>query len=149
MGDPKLEWSTIKLCMANWQKIIPLGRLLHVVVDIEGVKVLAYFKVIQIVDDTDPYPSLLGLDWDIDMDGLINPKKWRMEFETNGTTVIIPLDPVEGVRYKKTMCADEDIDHIYRVTLRDEDWINRTTDGSINCKKYNSFFSYSEEELEK
>ena len=27
MGEPKLEWSTIHLCMANQQKIIPLGRL--------------------------------------------------------------------------------------------------------------------------
>ena len=27
MGEPKLEWSTIQLRMANQQKIIPLGRL--------------------------------------------------------------------------------------------------------------------------
>ena len=41
MGEPKLEWSTIQLRMANQQKIIPLGRLSKIVVDIAGVKVWA------------------------------------------------------------------------------------------------------------
>ena len=39
MGEPKLEWSTIQLRMANQQKIIPLGRLSGIMVDIAGVKV--------------------------------------------------------------------------------------------------------------
>ena len=39
MGEPKLEWSTIQLRMANQQKIIPLGRLSKILVDIAGVKV--------------------------------------------------------------------------------------------------------------
>ena len=41
-------------------------------VDIAGVKVQAEFEVIQIVEDADPYPTLLGLDWAIDMGGIIN-----------------------------------------------------------------------------
>ena len=61
--------------MANKQNIIPLGRLSKVVVKIEGVKVMADFEVIQIVDDTDLYPALLGLDWAIYMDGVINMKR--------------------------------------------------------------------------
>ena len=40
MGELKLEWSTIPLWMANQQKIIPLGRLPQVVVNIKGVKVM-------------------------------------------------------------------------------------------------------------
>ena len=83
MGEPKLEWSTIQLRVANQQKIIPLGRLSKVVVNIEGVKVMENFEVIQIVDDIDPYPALLGLDWAIDMDGVINLKGKIMEFERN------------------------------------------------------------------
>ena len=43
MGEPKLEWSTIQLDMANQQNFIPLGRLLQVVVDITGVKLCAKF----------------------------------------------------------------------------------------------------------
>ena len=78
---------------------------------------LADFKVIQIVDDTDPYPALLILDWAIDMDGIINLKKWRMEFENNGTKVIIPLDPAEGEIYTNRVRIDDDIDHIYKLTM--------------------------------
>ena len=61
--------------MADQQKIVPLGRLSKVVVDIARVKVRADFEVIQMVEDLDPYPSLLGLDWAIDMGGIINLKK--------------------------------------------------------------------------
>ena len=99
MGEPKLEWSTIQLRMANQQKIIPLGRLSKIMVDIIGVKVQADFKVIQILEDVDPYPALLCLDWAIDMGGIINLKKRSMVFENSGTRVIIPLDPAEGERY--------------------------------------------------
>ena len=67
-------------------------------VDITGVKVWADFEVIQIVEDVDPYPMLLGLDWAIDMGGIINLKKMSMVFETEATRVIVPLDPTEGER---------------------------------------------------
>ena len=97
MGEPKLEWPTIQLRMANQHKIIPLGWLLKVMVDIAGVKVLADFEVIEIVEDADPYPALLGLEWDIDVGGVINLKKCSMVFENNGTRIIVPLDPAEGV----------------------------------------------------
>ena len=48
--------------MANQQNIIPIGRLPKVMVDIARVRVLANFEVIEIVEDADPYPPLLGLD---------------------------------------------------------------------------------------
>jgi len=44
-------------------------------VDIEGVSMLADFKVIKIVDDNNPYLALLGIDWATDMNGVINLKK--------------------------------------------------------------------------
>ena len=74
MGEPKLEWSTIQLRMANQQKIIPLGVLPKIVVDITGLKVWADFEVIQIVEDADPNPVLLGFDWAIHMGSIINLK---------------------------------------------------------------------------
>ena len=61
--------------MANQQKIIPLGRLSKIVVDITGAKVRADFEVIQIVEYVNPYLTLLGSDWAIDMGNIINLKK--------------------------------------------------------------------------
>jgi hypothetical protein len=40
MGKPKLIYSPIRLRMANQQAVRPFGRLEHVLVDIDGVKVL-------------------------------------------------------------------------------------------------------------
>ena len=74
MGEPKLDWSTIQLLMANQQNITPLGRFSNVMVDIIGVKALADFEVIEIVEDMDPYPALLGLHWAINIEGVINLK---------------------------------------------------------------------------
>ena len=96
MGEPKLEWSNIQLCMENQQKIIPLGRFSKITVDIAGVKARVKFEVIEIVEYADPYPALLGLDWAIDMGSIINLKKRSMVFENNGTRVIVPLDLTEG-----------------------------------------------------
>ena len=52
-----------------------MGWLYGVNVDIEGVSVIADFEVIEIVDDNNSYPALLGIDWAIDMNGVINLKK--------------------------------------------------------------------------
>ena len=62
MGEPKMERSTIQLRMVNHQRIIPLGRFPKIMIDIKGVKILADFEVIEMVEDTDPYPTLLGLE---------------------------------------------------------------------------------------
>ena len=78
---------------------------------------------------------LLGLYWAIDMDGIINLKKRRMDFESNGTIFIIPLDLAKGHRYTESVRHDDDIDHIYKLTRRDEDWINPTAYGSLNWEK--------------
>lgn len=52
-----------------------------VTVDIEGSSTMVDFKVIEIVDDSNPYPALLGIHWAFDMEMIINLKKHRMEFE--------------------------------------------------------------------
>lgn len=64
--------------MVNLQKIIPRGWLYRVKVDIEGVSMVENFKVIEIVDDSNLYLALLGIDSDIDMNGFINLKKKTM-----------------------------------------------------------------------
>jgi hypothetical protein len=63
MGKPKFIYSPINLRMDNQQAVIPFGRLKHVPVDINRVRMFADFKVIEIVDDSCPYSTLLGIDW--------------------------------------------------------------------------------------
>ena len=48
---------------------------------IEGIHASAYFDLIDIVDDTNPYPTLLGIDWAIDNQTIINFKKRILSFE--------------------------------------------------------------------
>ena len=81
-----------------------------------GVKVCVDFEVIKFLDDADPYPALLGLDWAIDMGGIINLKCRSMIFENNGMWVIIPLDPAEGEWYIEPVCEGDEVDHIYKLT---------------------------------
>ena len=75
MGKLKLIYSPIKLRMANQQAISPFGRLEHVLVEINGVRMFAYFEVIEIVDDNCPYPVLLGIDWDFNNSIVVDLKK--------------------------------------------------------------------------
>jgi hypothetical protein len=49
MGKPKLIWSPIQLRLVNQHKIVPIGRLLGVNVNIDGVRSIVDFKVIEIV----------------------------------------------------------------------------------------------------
>ena len=66
MGKLHLDWSPIQLWLENKAKVLPIGRLSHVPIDIEGLHTFVDFEVINIVDDTNPYLSLLGIDWAID-----------------------------------------------------------------------------------
>ena len=132
LGRPVLQWSMIQLRMANQQKSIPIGPLQGVTIDIEGASALTNFEVIEIVDDSIPYPMLLGIDWATDMHRVINLKKQKMIFENKSLCVIVPLDPVEGSRYTKLVCdykSDDDLDCLYKITTQDQYWVNPTVDG--------------------
>lgn len=124
MGIPSLQWCPIQLHMANQQKIIPMGCLYGVIVDIEGASALDDFEVTEIVDDNNPHPSLLGTDWAFDMDAMINLKNIRMKFEKKVLMVIVPLDLAEGARYTEPVRDYEegdDLDQIYKTIVHDED----------------------------
>lgn len=111
-----------------------MGRLYGVTVDIGGESTLANFEVIEIVDDSNPYPMLLGIDWAFNMDAVIHFKKWRMVFEWKDLRVIVPLDPSKGARYTEPVCDYEegdDLDQIYNINVGAENWINPTTNGWI------------------
>ena len=112
MGKPPLEWSPIQLRLANQAKVLPVGRLGQVQVDIEGLHTFVDFKVIDIVDDTTPYPALLGIDWAMENQTIINFKRRILSFEDDEMWVIAPLDPLEGPRYVEPVLNKGHGDHL-------------------------------------
>ena len=87
-------------------------------VDLDGLCTKSYFEVIEIVDGTTPYPSLLGLDWEFENQAIINLKTRKMAFESGEYRVIAPLDPLEGERFIEPTCLDlEEINHLYKTTV--------------------------------
>jgi hypothetical protein len=66
MGEHQLWYSPIQLKLENQHRVVPIGSLKWIHVDLYGVHTMAYFEVIDIVENTSPYPTLLGLDWDFD-----------------------------------------------------------------------------------
>jgi hypothetical protein len=57
------------------------------------VKTKTDFEVIDIIDDSNPYPILLGIDWEFDNNVVLNLKKRHMSFEMDTLCVIASLDP--------------------------------------------------------
>jgi hypothetical protein len=57
------------------------------------VRTFEYFAVIEIVDDSFPYPTLLGIDWDFNNMTIVDLKNKRNTFEGDGLRIIAPLDP--------------------------------------------------------
>jgi hypothetical protein len=96
MGKPNLTRSPIQLRLANQHKIVPIGRLTHVNVNINGVCNIADFKVITIVDGRKPYLYFIIHDLDFDNQTIIDLKKRQMIFEVEYLRVIAPLDPTKG-----------------------------------------------------
>ena len=151
MGKPSLVWSPIQLRLANQQKIVTLGRLLSVPIDIDGVSTLADFEVIEIIDDSNPYPALLGIEWAMANAAVINLKRRQMTFEGNGLRVIIPLDPSQGERYTEPLRDEgeqDTLDHIYNITATDADYVEPNTDGVMDWQCDNSCMSDSDDGLE-
>jgi len=135
--------------MENNQNIFPFRRLPSVTVDIEEIHTTADFEVIDIVDESNPYPSFLGLDWEFENMAIINLKKRQMLSEGNKMRIIIPLDPSEGVRYTKPVREEycvTDIDNIYQIIGKEQDCVNPTTEGKLSWENDSSCTSDSEEE---
>ena len=100
-------------------------------VDVEGPRTYANFKVIDIVDNKNPYPTLLGIDWDIDNQTIINFKKRIMYFEDSEMRVVAPIDPLEGHRYVELMHSkgqENYLDQLYNIMSSKEDYINPVAD---------------------
>jgi hypothetical protein len=151
MGKPKLIYSPIRLRMANQQVVSPFGRLEHVHVDIDGVRTFVDFELIEIVDDNYPYPTLLGIDWAFNNSTVVDLKKRRMMFEGDGLRIISPLDPNEGRKYTEPIGEEYhayEIENIYKLITRQQDYIIPTTDGNLSWRSDNACSSDSKEALE-
>ena len=57
MGKPRLDLSHVQLQLANQERVLLIGQLSQVHVDIEGLHTFLDFEVIKIVDDMNPYPT--------------------------------------------------------------------------------------------
>ena len=62
MGKLRLVWSPVQLCLTNQLKVLHIGQLTQVLVEVEGLWTYADFEFIDIVDYTNPYPALMGID---------------------------------------------------------------------------------------
>jgi hypothetical protein len=109
----------------------------HVPVDIDGVRTFANFEVIEVVDDSFPYPALLGIDWAFNNSTMVDLKKRSMNFERYGLRVIAPLHPDEGQRYTEPIIEEYYTykpKNIYKLTAKQQDYINPTTNGNLSWK---------------
>jgi hypothetical protein len=152
MGKPKLVWSPIQLWLANQYKIYPIGRLEQVEVNIEGVKTKVNFEVIEIMDESDPYPALLGIDWAFDNNVVLNLKKRQMSFKTDTLHLVMPLDPYEGDHYNDPIDEDAQARELKIFTRSHghrEDYINPTTDGELSWRSVKSYDTDSDDALER
>ena len=86
------------------------------------------------MDDTDPYPTLLGLDWAIEMGGVININMRSMIFKNGEIRVIIPLDLAEGQGYAKRVRGSKEGDQLYKVSSQ--------TDGMPVKEEINNEYLY-------
>jgi hypothetical protein len=75
---------------------------------------VAYFEVIEIVDDIHPYPSLMGFQWAFDNQEIINMKRREMIFDVGDLKVTTPLDLTKGKRYIEPVRGNE-IDNLYKI----------------------------------
>jgi hypothetical protein len=61
MEETRLGYSRFQLKLENQHRVLPIGRLKGVTVDLDGVCTKEDFEVIEIVDDTTTYPTFLVL----------------------------------------------------------------------------------------
>ena len=136
MNKPQLDWSPIQIKLANQSKVLEIGRLTQVPVEVEGLRTYAYFKVIEIVNDTNPYDALLGICCEID-NHTINTKfkKIILLFENSKKRLVTPIDSLEGKRYVDPVNSEGQgnyLDNLYNIMFSRDDYTNLTTNGNLS-----------------
>ena len=131
--------------------MLPIGRLFQVPLDVEGLRTYADFEVIKIVDDTNPYPILLWIDWCINNQTIINFKKRILSFEDSKMRMVAPIDPLEGQLNFEPVHSEgrrKYLDQLYNVMSSKDDYINPTIDGNLSWRSVILCTSDSREALE-
>jgi hypothetical protein len=96
------------------------------------------------MDDFDPYPALIGIDWSFENNSMLNLKKRWMSFEMDTLCTVTLLDPYEGDIYNEPIDEDAQsfvIENIYKITKHMEDNINPTTNGELSWRSVKSYDS--------
>jgi hypothetical protein len=143
MGKSKLVWRLVLLRLMNQHKIILIIHLTRVPMNIDGVSSVVESKVINILDDSKPYPTLIRLEWDFDNQEIINLKRRDMVYDVGDLKVTTPLDPSQGKRYIETTSGN-DIDNLYDMTMWMYDYVKPTAGGNPSWRSINSCESNSE-----
>lgn len=101
-------------------------------IDINEIKSLADFEVIEIVDDSNPFPTLLGIKWALENQVVINLKKIIMISEGDDLQVIVPLDPVKGSQYIGLVQDEQaELDNIYHLTAQKANYNDLIADKTL------------------
>ena len=110
------------------------------------------FEVIDILDDTNPYPALFGIDWGIDNQIIINFKKRILTFEYSELRVVALIDLLEGQRYIDPVNNEGKGNYLYHIDnikFARDDYVNPIADGNLSWRIIISCTSYFGEALEK
>jgi hypothetical protein len=105
------------------------------------------FEFIEIMDDSQPYPTFMGLEWAFYNHGIINPKRREMIFEVGDLKFTTPLDATKGKRYIEPTRGNE-IDNLYNMNAWMDDYVNPTADGALSWRSMSLCALDSEEGLE-
>ena len=135
MGNSKLVCSPLQLILPNQYNIYPIRKLTNVEVNIDGVKTMADFESIEIMEDTNPYPYLLGIDWEFENNSIFNLKHRHVSFENEELWVVAPLDVLEGEKYTESIRDDTsniEIENIYNVIGSSKYYVNHISNREIS-----------------
>jgi hypothetical protein len=98
------------------------------------------------VDDSQLYPSFLGIDWAFDNHTIIDLKKRQMIFEVEDLKVTTSLDPTEERCYVEA--RKKELDNIYNMIVQIDDYVNSTIEGVVIWRSISSCASDSDEGME-
>jgi hypothetical protein len=76
------------------------------------------FEFIEIMDNSQSYPTFLGLDWAFNNQWIINLKKREIIFEGGGLMVTASLDLMEARRYVELV--RKEIVNLYNITTQND-----------------------------
>jgi hypothetical protein len=99
--------------------VIPIGILKNTIVYLDGMCTTTDFEVMDMVDESIPFPALLGINWAFYNQSIISLNNRKVIFEARKIMVVEPLDPSDCEIYVEPMSdsvLDDDVNQLYRTT---------------------------------